>query len=97
MPAPAVIAGLFSLGSSLIDKLIPDPEAAAKAKQELRAMEQRGELVAHAVISRKIRCVGLQGCSPQQLARQQTHVLAGQPVWSHRFADRLPGEVVLQR
>ena len=41
---PAVAAGLFSLGSSLIDKLIPDPEAKAKAKLELLELEQKGEL-----------------------------------------------------
>ena len=44
MPAPAVIAGLFSIGSSLIDKLFPDPEAAAAAKLKLFELEQKGEL-----------------------------------------------------
>lgn len=36
--------GLFELGGKLVDKLIPDPQAAAKAKLELAALEQSGEL-----------------------------------------------------
>lgn len=35
---------LLSVGGKLIDKLIPDPEAKAKAQLELAAMQQNGEL-----------------------------------------------------
>lgn len=40
-----VAGGLLEIGGKLIDKLIPDPEAKAKAQQELLAMQQRGEMV----------------------------------------------------
>lgn len=36
---------LIEVGSKLIDKLIPDPEAKAKAQSELLQMQQKGELV----------------------------------------------------
>ena len=36
--------GLLSIGSKLIDKLIPDPAAAAKAQLELATLAQSGEL-----------------------------------------------------
>jgi Holin of 3TMs, for gene-transfer release len=36
--------GLLDIGGKLIDKLIPDPEAKAKAQQDLLAMQQKGEL-----------------------------------------------------
>lgn len=39
-----VAGGLLDIGGKLIDKLIPDPEAKAKAQQELLAMQQRGEM-----------------------------------------------------
>lgn len=38
------IAGLLEVGGKLIDKLIPDPEAKAKAQLELAKMSQDGEL-----------------------------------------------------
>lgn len=37
-------AGLLNIGNKLIDKLIPDPEAKAKAQLELAKMAQDGEL-----------------------------------------------------
>ncbi|HAO25014.1 MAG TPA: hypothetical protein DCQ49_07950 [Methylophaga sp.] len=39
-----VAGSLLDIGGKLIDKLIPDPEAKAKAQQELLAMQQRGEM-----------------------------------------------------
>lgn len=39
-----LLDGLLNIGSKLIDKLIPDPEARAKAQLELAKMEQDGEL-----------------------------------------------------
>lgn len=42
---PAIIAGgLFDLGKSLIDKLIPDPAANAAAQLELMRLDQNGQL-----------------------------------------------------
>lgn len=38
------IAALLDVGSKLIDKLIPDPEAKAKAQAELLKMQQEGRL-----------------------------------------------------
>jgi hypothetical protein len=38
------LAGLLDIGGKLIDKLIPDPTAKAKAQLELAALEQSGEL-----------------------------------------------------
>jgi hypothetical protein len=38
------LAALFEVGGKLIDKLIPDPEAKAKAQLELAKMAQDGEL-----------------------------------------------------
>lgn len=38
------LAALISVGAKLIDKLIPDPEAKARAQIELAAMAQDGEL-----------------------------------------------------
>ena len=38
------LAALFEVGGKLIDKLIPDPEAKAKAQLELAQMAQDGEL-----------------------------------------------------
>ena len=35
---------LLEVGSKILDRVLPDPEAAAKAKQELAALEQNGEL-----------------------------------------------------
>ena len=40
----SAISGVFQLGNKLIDKLIPDPEAKAKAQLELLRMQQAGEL-----------------------------------------------------
>jgi len=40
IPIPA----LLEVGGKLLDRVLPDPEAAAKAKQELAALEQNGEL-----------------------------------------------------
>lgn len=42
---PAIIAGgLFDIGKSLIDKLIPDPAANAAAQLELMRLDQNGQL-----------------------------------------------------
>lgn len=41
---PLLIGGIFDIGKSLIDKLIPDPEAKAKAQMELITLQQSGEL-----------------------------------------------------
>ena len=38
------ITSLLSIGTKLIDKLVPDPEARAKAQFELQKMAQEGEL-----------------------------------------------------
>jgi hypothetical protein len=38
------IDALLGIGSKLIDKLIPDPEAKAKAQLELAQMQENGEL-----------------------------------------------------
>ena len=38
------ITALFEIGNKLIDKLIPDPEAKAKAQAELLKMQQEGRL-----------------------------------------------------
>jgi hypothetical protein len=38
------LAALFDVGGKLIDKLIPDPQAKAKAQLELAQMAQDGEL-----------------------------------------------------
>jgi len=39
-----LIGSLLPLGEKLVDKLIPDPEAKAKALKELKQLEQSGEL-----------------------------------------------------
>lgn len=44
MPVPAALGAILPLAGKLIDRLIPDKEAAAKAKLELFEMEQSGEL-----------------------------------------------------
>lgn len=41
---PIPIPGLLEIGGKLIDKLIPDPEAKAKAQLELAKLAQDGEL-----------------------------------------------------
>jgi hypothetical protein len=38
------LTALFEIGNKLIDKLIPDPEAKAKAQVELLKMQQEGRL-----------------------------------------------------
>ena len=38
------LAGLLEIGGKLVDKLIPDPEAKAKAMAELKRVEQEGRL-----------------------------------------------------
>ena len=38
------ITALFDIGTKIIDKLIPDPEAKAKAQQELIKVQQEGKL-----------------------------------------------------
>lgn len=38
------LTALFDIGTKLIDKLLPDPEAKAKAQQELLKMQQEGRL-----------------------------------------------------
>lgn len=40
----AIAAGLFDVGKSLIDKLIPDPAANAAAQLELMRLDQNGQL-----------------------------------------------------
>jgi hypothetical protein len=42
------LAGLLNIGGKLIDKLIPDPEAKAKAQLDLAKLAQDGELAAMA-------------------------------------------------
>jgi hypothetical protein len=42
------IAGLLNIGGKLIDKLIPDPEAKAKAQLDLAKLAQDGELASMA-------------------------------------------------
>jgi hypothetical protein len=42
------LAGLLNIGSQLIDKLIPDPAAKAKAQLDLATLAQDGELAAMA-------------------------------------------------
>ncbi len=42
------LAGLLNIGSQLIDKLVPDPAAKAKAQLDLAALAQNGELAAMA-------------------------------------------------
>ena len=37
------ISGLFEIGNSIINKIFPDKEAAAKAKLELMKLQQNGE------------------------------------------------------
>jgi len=44
MVTQAVASGLIGIGSSLIERLFPDPEAKAQAKLTLLEMQQRGEL-----------------------------------------------------
>lgn len=43
-PVGGIIGGVVQIGSSLIDRLIPDPAAAAQAKLELLKMQTQGEL-----------------------------------------------------
>jgi len=38
------ITALFDIGTKIIDKLIPDPEAKARAQQELIKLQQEGKL-----------------------------------------------------
>jgi uncharacterized membrane protein (DUF106 family) len=38
------LAAIFEIGNKLIDKLIPDPEAKAKAQAELLKLQQEGRL-----------------------------------------------------
>jgi hypothetical protein len=42
------LAGLLDIGGKLIDKLVPDPAAKAKAQLDLAALAQNGELAAMA-------------------------------------------------
>lgn len=44
MIPPSVLAGVFDLGMNFIDKLIPDPEAAAAMKLKLAELDQQGRL-----------------------------------------------------
>lgn len=41
---PLLLGGIFDIGKSLIDKLLPDPAAKAKAQMDLLIMQQNGEL-----------------------------------------------------
>ena len=40
---PLLLGGIFDIGKSLIERLIPDPEQKAKAQLELLKMQQDGE------------------------------------------------------
>ena len=40
----AIVGGLFDIGGKVIDRMFPDPEEKARAKQELTKLEQEGEL-----------------------------------------------------
>jgi len=40
----ALVGGLFDIGGKVIDRMFPDPEEKARAKQELTKLEQEGEL-----------------------------------------------------
>jgi hypothetical protein len=42
--APLLLNGIFSLGSTLIDKLFPDPTEKARAELALLSLHQAGEL-----------------------------------------------------
>lgn len=44
MSIMAALPAIFDIGTKLIDKLIPDPEAKAKAQLDLLQMQQNGEL-----------------------------------------------------
>jgi hypothetical protein len=41
---PLLLSGIFEIGKGLIDKLLPDPEAKAKAQLDPLVMQQNGEL-----------------------------------------------------
>lgn len=41
---PLLVGGIFEIGKSLIDKLLPNPEAKAKAQMDLLVLQQSGEL-----------------------------------------------------
>lgn len=41
---PLIVGGIFEIGKSLIDKLMPNPEAKAKAQMDLLVLQQSGEL-----------------------------------------------------
>lgn len=41
---PLLLSGIFEIGKGLIDKLLPDPAAKAKAQMDLLIMQQNGEL-----------------------------------------------------
>lgn len=41
---PLIVGGIFEIGKSLIDKLLPNPEAKAKAQMDLLVLQQSGEL-----------------------------------------------------
>lgn len=43
IPIP-IVTGLFDIATSIVDKLIPDPEAAAAAKLKLLELDQQGRL-----------------------------------------------------
>lgn len=47
-----MVEALLSIGGKLLDKVIPDPEAKAKAQQELARLAQEGEL---AVLAAEVR------------------------------------------
>lgn len=41
---PLIVGGIFEIGKTLIDKLLPNPEAKAKAQMELLVLQQNGDL-----------------------------------------------------
>lgn len=58
---PLIIPGLFELGKQLIEKLIPDPEAKAKAQADLAQMALNGEL---AELSESMKAILAEAQSP---------------------------------
>lgn len=41
---PLLLGGIFDIGRTLIDKLLPDPAAKAKAQMDLLVLQQTGDL-----------------------------------------------------
>jgi len=69
------IAGLLNIGSQLIDKLVPDPAAKAKAQLDLAARAQNGELAAMANETKRETAIATSDKAPM-LNKLVTPVLA---------------------